>query len=92
MNELDDTILEFIDGVGAPDDRPVVWSPKQIYNNINVIRKSTDKATNTVSRRMQKLEERGLLERHDEFNGSYYSITDLGRRYLSGEAGREELV
>jgi len=90
MNELDDTILEFFDDLGTPQSEPVVMAPKDVWINIAIYRKRTEKADNTVSRRMGRLEEMGLLALATD-TGKHYYLTDRGRAYLTGELDASEL-
>lgn len=75
MNQTDDRILELL------DESDLLLSPSVIAVNL-------DYARNWVSRRLSKLDDAGLVERSD---GSYYYITENGRRYLTGEIEGSEL-
>lgn len=90
MNELDDTILEFLAAIGTPDGEEVVIAPKDVWLNVKVLRKKTDKASNTVSRRMANLESKGLLQLVGD-SGKHYVITDKGRAYLAGDLDASKL-
>ena len=90
MNELDDSILEFLAALGTPGDDDVVISPKDVWINLNVLRGTTTKAPNTVSRRMGNLESHGLLKQVGD-SGKHYAITDKGRAYLAGDLDVSEL-
>lgn len=75
MNQTDNRILELL------DESNLILSPAVIAVNLNYTR-------NWVSRRVSKLVRAGLIE---ETNGSYYRISEKGRRYLSGDIPAEEL-
>ncbi|WP_276299381.1 winged helix-turn-helix transcriptional regulator [Halorussus lipolyticus] len=75
MNQTDNRILELL------DESDLILSPAVIAVNLNYTR-------NWVSRRVSKLVRAGLIE---ETNGSYYRISEKGRRYLSGYIPAEEL-
>ena len=90
MTETDDTILEYFEALEAAGFS--VWqAPTPIWVNLTDNLGATEKSRETISRRMGKLEQMGLLERVDETRG-YYRITEKGLAYLSGELEREELV
>ena len=71
MNATDDRILEYLDAEGPS-------SPKQIADDEYIHFHRV-----TANRRLKKLTESGLTDLHG--NG-IYSITELGRKYLDGEA------
>jgi DNA-binding IclR family transcriptional regulator len=89
MNGTDDAILEFLEALGTPGGEPVIVPPHDLWLNINKLRGATTKAPNTISRRMDRLESMGLLERFDD--GAHYAITDKGRASLAGELDASEL-
>jgi len=62
MNETDDAILEFLEVLGTPGGEPVVIAPQDVWLNLNQLRGVTDKAPNTISRRMGRLESMRLLK------------------------------
>jgi DNA-binding transcriptional ArsR family regulator len=89
MNETDDAILEFLESLDTDGVR--VWqAPTPVWINVTRNFDALDVSRNTVSRRMGKLAEMGLLERVDEKRG-YYKITDKGLAYLSEELDREDI-
>ena len=90
MNELDDTILEFLAELDHPAGEPVVINPQSIYENIVSIRNMSNKTAKTISRRMNTLYEHGLLDMA-ESSGKQYFITEKGLQYLSGEVDADEL-
>ena len=75
MNQTDDRILELLDESG------LILSPAVIAVNLEYNRSS-------ISRRISKLVDAGLVE---TINEGYYRITDLGRDYLVGEIDVKEL-
>ncbi len=89
MNETDDAILEFLESLD-PDGVRIWQAPTPVWINLTHNLDALDVSRNTVSRRMGKLAEMGLLERVDDTRG-YYRITDKGVAYLSEELGREEI-
>ena len=90
MNELDDSILEFLAEMGSPGGVRVAMAPTPMWVNIAVIRGMTTKKQNTFSNRMNQLSTIGLLEKIDEQRG-YYKITDKGLAYLDGDLDAEDL-
>jgi len=83
MTRSDDEILEFL--ANTPAD-PLRATPKVIAANVSVSRP-------TVQRRLSKLLDGGLVEKvlTEDFEGMY-AITDLGERYLAGDADEDELA
>ncbi|CQR49022.1 hypothetical protein BN996_00477 [Haloferax massiliensis] len=77
MTRADDAILELLQESG------IAANPSTIAFNI-------DYDNRYVSQRCRVLAENGLAERVHETK-AMYRITDLGERYLSGEASKEEL-
>ncbi|MXV61290.1 winged helix-turn-helix transcriptional regulator [Natronorubrum sp. JWXQ-INN-674] len=75
MNQTDNRILELL------DESDLALSPAVVAVNL-------DYSRNWVSRRMSKLEKKGLIEK---FRGSYYRITPRGRAYLEGDLEAEDL-
>ncbi|QZA89546.1 helix-turn-helix domain-containing protein [Salinarchaeum sp. IM2453] len=90
MNETDDAILEFYQELEQAGFR-IALPPTAVWVNITQELGMLDKARNTVSRRMKKLNEMGLLEITDE-KRRYYRITDKGIAYLEGELEYDDLV
>ncbi|EMA23824.1 hypothetical protein C435_03758 [Haloarcula marismortui ATCC 33799] len=76
MTQADERILEFL------QEKDIVASPSVIAANINY-------TGEYISRRCRKLENAGLLQRVDPSN---YRLTDLGCRFLSGEANATEIT
>lgn len=81
MTRSDDAILEFL--LNDPV-HEIAAAPVTIAANVEFSR-------STVHRRLRVLYEHGLVEYYNESQG-VYRLTDLGRRYLSGEATHDELV
>jgi repressor of nif and glnA expression len=75
MTQADERILEFLHA------KDIVASPSVIAANI-------DYSGEYLSRRCNKLEDAGLLQRVDPTN---YRITELGERFLSGDAEADEI-
>lgn len=75
MTQADERILEFL------RDKDIVASPSVIAANI-------DYSGEYLSRRCNKLEDAGLLQRVDPTN---YRITELGERFLNGDANADEI-
>ncbi|MFD1527495.1 MULTISPECIES: helix-turn-helix domain-containing protein [Halobacteriales] len=90
MDQLDELILEFLEAMGSPGGEAVALPPTSVWLNLAKVRESTDKRQNTVSRHMSALADAGLLEKVDKDRG-YYTITDLGRRYVNNELSNEEI-
>ncbi|GAA0651945.1 transcriptional regulator [Salarchaeum japonicum] len=91
MNEVDDAILEFYSDLGEVGGKRVALPPTAVKRHLTDELESLDKSLSTYSRRMTKLEERGLLESPFE-EGSYYRITDMGLAYLAGELDADDLA
>lgn len=90
MNETDGAILEFFAELESAGFR--IWlSPTPVWINATQNLDVLDKSRDTISRRMVKLAEMGLLERTDEKRG-YYRITDKGVAYLNGELDADDLL
>jgi biotin operon repressor len=75
MNQTDDRILSLLDESG------LLLSPSVIAVNLEYSR-------NWVSSRLSRLLEAGLVEKSEP---SYYSISELGQQYLSGEIDAQTL-
>ena len=75
MNQTDDRILDLLDESG------LMLSPAVIAVNLDYTR-------NWVSKRLSRLLDAGLVEKSES---SYYSITEQGQQYLSGEIDAEVL-
>ena len=75
MTQADERVLEFL------HEKEIVASPSVIAANI-------DYTGEYLSRRCNKLEDAGLLQRVDASN---YRITDLGVRFLDGELDAADL-
>lgn len=75
MTQADERVLEFL------HEKDIVASPTVIAANI-------DYTAEYISRRCRKLTDSGLLQRVDASN---YRLTDLGRRFLDGDADAEEI-
>jgi Mn-dependent DtxR family transcriptional regulator len=80
MTQADIAILEWL--YNEPNEE-IVASPSTISDNI-------DYAKPTVKQRCPVLRDQGLLDYHEKSRG-VYALTDLARRYLTGDADREEL-
>jgi hypothetical protein len=91
MNQVDDAILEFLADVSDGTDDPVVFSPMDVWINVVQLRGLVDRAPNTVSLRLGKLEKRDLVAMPDH-SGTHYYLTDKGQQYLSGDLERSELL
>ena len=90
MNETDDAILEFFEELESSGFR--IWlAPTPVWINLTQNLGVLDKSRDTISRRMGKLAEMGLLERTDDKRG-YYCITEKGLAYLAGELEAEDLL
>jgi repressor of nif and glnA expression len=81
--ENDDPILELLDDTG------LALKPAAIHYNLTT-RNNVDISLRTVHNRLKLLMKHGLVIKEDEENGRY-AITNLGQRYLSGEASEDEL-
>lgn len=90
MNEVDDAILEFFEEVGTPVGEPIELSPRVVHRHLVEKCGILDRTPPTFSRRMKKLDDRGLLERPDPDSAMYY-LTEKGRQYLAGELDAEDL-
>lgn len=90
MTETDDAVLEFLDSLGTPDDKPVAMNPTLVHRNIVSIRGKIDKSDRTIARRMSVLNDAGLLEKEGE-QGAHYILTDKGRAYLRGDLDADDL-
>lgn len=72
-------ILEFLDGHELED---FVAPPSVMAANMSI-------SESNAQQRVRVLSESGLIARTDEVRG-YYTITDTGRRYLTGDLSDEE--
>lgn len=90
MNEVDDSILEFLSQLEVDGGHYVTQSPTAVWVNLADELDILDKSQSTVARRMQRLEKMDLLEKTDE-NRAYYRITEMGVRYVKGDISRDEL-
>jgi DNA-binding MarR family transcriptional regulator len=102
MNEVDKAILYFLatiepHGEELPaedtDDYPlerVALTSTAIYTNVVTIRGESDKVRSTFSRRVDRLEEMGLVRRLPE-KENYVQLTDDGLRWVTGEMDRDEV-
>lgn len=81
MTRSDDAILEFLANDPGHELRA---APQTIAANIEF-------SHSTVLKRVRLLEQAGLLAYHDESRG-IYELTELGRRYLTGDATHDELA
>ena len=82
MTGNDDSILEYL------HEKDVALPPAPLHYNLE--RSGYSVGYSTVRRRLQLLEEHGLVKKEKEKEG-YYGITDKGRNYLVGELEAEEL-
>lgn len=89
MNESDDAILEFYRDLESAEFR-IELPPTPVWLNLTQNIGMLDKSRDTISRRMNKLEEIGLLECTDE-KRRYYKITDKGIAYLEGKLDCDDL-
>ncbi len=87
MNEKDDTILEYLSEVGAAEPLSVIfWNLED--------RDLIDFSIHTLRRRLLRLVETGLIEIARGANSTdttYYRITELGERYLTGDHRPDDL-
>lgn len=90
MNESDDAILEFYEELTAGSGPDIALPPGVIWFNLVKEMGVLDRSRNTISRRMNKLAEIGLLRKVDEERG-YYKLTNMGSNYLSGDLDTEDL-
>ena len=90
MNETDTAILEFFEELDSPDTPSVALPPTAVWFNLSVEMGVLERSKSTVSRRMKKLGDIGLLSKVDDERG-YYRLTDKGRTYLAGELEADEL-
>lgn len=85
MTGSDDRILEFLEQLdGAFPNRDVAVPAGVLIHAIENMSEAT------VHRRLNKLENAGLIERLDDPDG-YIKIDDLGKDYLEGTVGADEL-
>ena len=85
--ERDESILRFL------AERNAIFKPKALFENLREYENITF-GYKTVKRRLNELEERGLVERVDlpDMNeSSYRRITDRGRAYLAGDLDADDL-
>lgn len=83
MTDNDDSILEFLEDSG------LALPPRAIEYNIKT-RHSKEMSYSTINRRLKMLNDKNLVEKEYE-SGGFYSITDKGQDYLSGELDASEL-
>lgn len=77
MNKSDDAILEFLADTG------LALPPRAIEYNFQT-RYDIDVSYSTINRRLRKLTAADLVSKEYEAGG-FYSITELGERYLAGD-------
>jgi len=82
MRDADRPILEILDESG------LALRATSIRYNLRT-RYDTEVAEATLYRRLKVLTYAGVLEKEDD---TYYSITELGQRYLDEELGDEEVA
>ncbi len=70
MTKNDDAVLEWLDDIGLPA------PPKQIHLTMDGAPSYT-----TINRRLRKLDEAEMVEKHPDAEG-YYRLTEKGTRYL----------
>jgi hypothetical protein len=90
MNETDDAILEFFEELEGCTEFRITLPPTAVWYNLVEVSSLLDKAPNTVSRRMGRLDDIGLLELVDE-DRAYYRFTDKGQEYLDGNLDADDL-
>ncbi|OVE85185.1 helix-turn-helix domain-containing protein [Natronolimnobius baerhuensis] len=90
MNEVDDSILEFLHELEI-DGHPVALKPGAVHYNVVTEFGMLDKSLSTFSRRMSTLADHGLLEKAGDGKGSPYKITNKGRAYLAGDLEADDL-
>ena len=81
MSLKDGLILEFL------AEYDLELPPKPLFRNLN--RHGHQIGYSTVRKRLGILEKHGLIR--EVSNGSYYEITETGRRYLEGQISPSEL-
>ncbi|WP_410764927.1 winged-helix domain-containing protein [Haloferax sp. DFSO60] len=81
-SKYDDPILQFLADTGA------AVPPRVILFNLER-REIASPHRSTIKRRLQRLQEYGLVEKVGE--EGYYVISELGEAYLSGEIDAAEL-
>ncbi|SIS05669.1 winged helix-turn-helix domain-containing protein [Natronorubrum daqingense] len=82
MTGNDDSILEYL------YEHDVALPPTGL--EINLHREGIGISYSTIHRRLQKLQDKDLVEKVNEEKG-YYAITDKGQKYLEGNLDAEEL-
>ena len=94
MNEKDDIILESLDRLypAAISPTPLHWNiENRLSEELNYeARTNGGFSLDTLRNRMERLVDLGLVEICRE-RGSYHSITEEGREYLSGDLDASEL-
>jgi len=90
MHETDDAILKIYAELHAVGFR--LWLARTpVWINLTENLSLLDKSRDTISRRMAKLAEMGLLVRVDDKRG-YYRITDKGLEYVAGNLDADDLI
>lgn len=82
MSLKDILIMEFL------EEYNLALPPKPLYHNLN--KHGHKIGYSTVRQRVTELEEHGLLE-YDDSEGSYYTVSDKGRKYLAGDLDKDDL-
>ncbi|QCW02596.1 transcriptional regulator [Natrinema pallidum] len=90
MNEVDDAILEYLRELETEAGHRISLPPTAVWYNLVEELEVLDRSQNTVSRRMNILDQASLLEKTDEDRG-YYRITSKGIAYLDGELDASDL-
>lgn len=75
MSHVDERILEFLEEYGN-------HQPSQIANRLPEIGQDLDYHPKYIGRRCRRLTEHGLTQ---NLGNGVYSITDVGREYLTGD-------
>lgn len=85
MTKHDDTILEFLEELPAS----VVLPSTPIH--VNLERRGIEVSYRTIRRRLSILSDEGLVLREEINKNPYYSISELGRKYLHAEIDASDL-
>jgi len=82
MNEKDDIILEYLAEIGVAEPLQVIY--------FNLQRRGMSFSKSTTRRRLERLEEAGLVTIARQ-KGTYYEISGSGMEYLQGEFKPQEI-
>lgn len=82
MTGSDDSVLEYL------SEHDVALPPTGLEINLN--REGISISYSTIHRRLQKLQDKGMVEKVHKKKG-YYAITEKGKQYLNGDLDARDI-